>query len=83
MRRNRSKKRLCNLYRLKFVFISCNGFHKLIILSAMHKVCGLDDKILYAVCNCSVKSLLYVVNLFSVTSLDVVDDDLSCECSSY
>ena len=44
---------------------------------------GLDNKVLYTIGNCSVKSLLYVIDLNAVTSLDVVDDDLSCECSSY
>ena len=48
----------------------------------MHQVCRLDYQVLYSVVCGSLKGLLNVVDLLAVTRVDVVDDDLSCECSS-
>ena len=48
----------------------------------MHQVSGLDDQILDAVGNGTVHGLLHVVDLLAVTSLDMVDDDLSGECTA-
>ena len=43
----------------------------------------LDYKVLNAVGNCALKSLIHVVDHFAVSCLDMVDDDLSCESTSY
>ena len=48
----------------------------------MHQVCGLNDEVLHAVLDCTLKSLLNIVDLLAVTGLNMVDDDLGCESSS-
>ena len=80
---NLTKHWLCNCYRLKFIFISVNSFCHLIILSAMHQMCRLNNKILNALLYCTVKSLLHVVDILTISCLNMVDDDLCCKCSSY
>ena len=49
----------------------------------MHKVCRLNHKLFYTVCYCSLKSLLNVVDLLTISCIDVIYDDLCCESSSY
>ena len=80
---NFSKKWFSHLNCLKGISVLVNGFYKLIILCTMHKMCRLDHKIFYAICNCSFKGLIHVINSFAISCLDVVDNDLSCKCSSY
>ena len=46
-------------------------------------MCRLNNKIFYAIINCTVKCLLHIVNHFIISCLYMVDDDLSCKCTSY
>ena len=49
----------------------------------MHQVGGLDDQVLHTVCHSAVHGLLHVVDLFAVTSLHMVDDDLCGEGAAH
>ena len=49
----------------------------------MHKMCRLNDKLLNAVINCTLKSLIDIVDLLTISGKNVIDDDLCCECSAY
>ena len=49
----------------------------------MHQVRGLYDKILNAIGNGALQSLIHVVDLLAVSCLNVVNNDLSRESSSY
>ena len=64
-------------------FVFLYSITQFVVLSAVHQVSRLYNQILNFVGNCTVERLLHVVNLLAVTSLYVVDDDLSSECSSY
>ena len=68
---------------LKITCDSLNGIHELIILSAMHQVCGLNDKILDAVFLRAGQSLVDVVDDLTVTGLHMVDDDLGSKCPAH
>ena len=46
-------------------------------------MCRLYNQILNTICNGSVKCLIYVINLLSISCLYMIDDDLRCKCSSY
>ena len=69
--------------RFKLVAVGVDHFHHFVILSAVHQVGGLDDQILHAVFHSAVHGLLHVVDLFAVTSLHMVDDDLCGECAAH
>ena len=77
-----AQQRLSNLDGINLICELIHITHQLIILCAVHQVCRLDDQVLNAIVNCSLQSLLGIVDLLTVTCVDVVDDDLSCECSS-
>ena len=49
----------------------------------MHQMFRLDNEILYAVINSPCKSLVDIIYLLSVSCVYMVNDDLSCEGSSY
>ena len=49
----------------------------------MHQVCRLDNQILYAVCDRSLQCLIHIVNAFSVSCLNMIDNDLRGKGSSY
>ena len=65
------------------VHIGLKGLDQLVILCAVHQVCRLYDQCLNAVCYSALQSLLHVVDLFAVTRVDMVDDDLRGECTAY
>ena len=69
--------------RFKLVAVGVDHFHHFVVLSAVHQVGGLDDQILHAVFHTAVHGLLHVVDLFAVTSLHMVDDDLCGECAAH
>ena len=49
----------------------------------MHQMCRLNNKVFNSIVYCTLQCLLHVVNLLIITGLYVIDDDLSCKCSSY
>ncbi len=49
----------------------------------MHQMGRLYNQVLNAIVNGTLKSLIHVVDLLVITSLDMVDNDLSGECTSY
>ena len=69
--------------RFKLVAVGVDHFHHLVVLSTVHQVGGLDDQILHAVFHSAIHGLLHVVDLFAVTSLHMVDDDLCGECAAH
>ena len=54
-----------------------------VILNTVHEVSGLYDKVLYTVCYGSVKRLAYVVNFLAVALVNVINNDIGSEPSSY
>ena len=80
---NFSKKRLCDLYRIKLICIFINGFCQLIVFCSVHQVGWLYYQVLYSVFYCTVQCLLHVVDVFTISCFYMVDDDLCCERSSY
>ena len=80
---NFTKHWLCDCYRFEFVFVVVDYFYHLIVLSTMHQMCRLNNKVLNSVCYCTVKSLIHVVDCFIISCLYMVDDDLCCESTSY
>ena len=72
---NFAKHWLCDRYRLKFISVLVDCFYHLIVLSAMHQMSRLNNQVLNTVCNCTVKSLLHVVNVLIFSCLYMVDDD--------
>ena len=74
--------------RLSIVYSEFSGvlidlFLEFVILCTAHKVSGLYDHFFNACCYSLVHSLFYVIDSLAVSCPNVVDDDLSCECSSY
>ena len=49
----------------------------------MHQMCRLYNQILHTICDCTVKCLLHVIDLLTVSCLYVVDNNLCGEGSSY
>ena len=80
---NFTKHWFCDRNRFKFIFVFINCFCHFIVFSTMHQMCRLNNKIFYAIINCTVKCLLHIVNHFIISCLYMVDDDLSCKCTSY
>ena len=75
--------RLCDRYGFKFVLVCINGLYHLVILCTMHQMCRLYNQVLDTICDCTVKCLLHVIDLLTVSCLYVVDDNLCGEGSSY
>ena len=49
----------------------------------MHQMCWLYNEVLYAIVNRSLQCLIHIVDLLTITSLYMIDNDLCCKCSSY
>ena len=60
-----------------------NRFFQFIKLSTAHQRCRLYNQNLHFVLDGSFNCLLYVVDLFVISCLNVIDDDLCSESSSY
>ena len=71
-----------DLNRFKFILIRFYGFCQLIILSTIHQMGRLNHQILNTIFYRTVKRLLDVIDLFSVTSLHMIDNDLGGKGSS-
>ena len=69
-----------HLFELAFVFL--HGFLEFIKFRTAHQRGRLYDQNLYLVFDSSLNSLFYVIDLFVISSLNVVDDDLCSEASS-
>ena len=78
-----TKQWFCNLYRFKLIFIIFYRFHQFVIFCTMHQMSRLDNQILYTVGNRTFQCLLYIVNFFSVTCLNMINNYLCSKCSSY
>ena len=78
-----TEKRLCDDHGLEAGSVLVDGFGEFVVLGSVHQVGGLDDEILDAVGCRSFEGLVHVVDEFAVAGLDVVDDDLGGEGSSY
>ena len=78
-----TQQRFCYFYRFKFIFICIYGIHQFVILCTMHQMCRLNNQIFNAIIYGTFQSLIHVVDVLIITSLDVIDNDLCCECSSY
>ena len=63
----------------KLIPVLLNRLAHLVVLGAVHQVRRLDNQILDAVGNGTVKRLVHVVDLLAVAGLNVVDDDLRGE----
>ena len=79
VRANLAEHRLCDGDGFKLVAVSVDHFAHFVIFCAVHQVGRLDDEVLHAVCDRTLERLIHVVDLFAVTGLDVVDDDLRGE----
>ena len=77
------EERLAENYLFKGVGIACNSVNDLVILDTVHQVCGLDNKVFYAVVNSSFESLVDVIDVDTVTALNVVDDDVCCKTTAH
>ena len=64
---------------VELVPVLLNRLAHLVVLGAVHQVRRLDNQILDAVGNGTVKRLVHVVDLLAVAGLNVVDDDLRGE----
>ena len=69
-----------HLFELAFVFLY--GFLEFIKFRTAHQRGRLYDQNLHLVFDSSLNSLFYVIDLFVISSLNVVDDDLCSEASS-
>ena len=78
-----AQKRLSDADSLKIVLDCLNCCYEIIILCAVHQVCGLYEQVLDAILLCACQSLVDIVDGFAVARLDMVDDDLGCERSAH
>ncbi len=82
VRTDLAQKRLCDGDRLELAAISFDRFAHLVILCAVHQMRRLNNEILDAIGDRTLKRLIHVVDLLAVASLNVVDDDLRGEGSA-
>ena len=77
------KKRSAYLYAVELVSLRLYDFHKIVVLISAHNVCGLYDKLLYAVLFKALERFVNIVDLDTVTLFQLVDDDLAGECAAH
>ena len=77
------EKRLTDRYLLKGIGIISDLCFEIIVFKTVHKVCRLNNELLYFIGNCSVKCLLNVIYDFIIAAFNVVDDDICCEAAAY
>ena len=78
-----TQKRLSDFHGIKFICVFADGFCQLVILRTMHQMGRLNQQILHAVVHRSLECLIHVVDHLIITRLNVIDDDLRRECTSY
>ena len=80
---NFAKHWLCDCYRFEFIFVTINSFYHFIIFSTVHQMCRLNNQILNTVVYCTLKCLIHIVDIFLISCFYMINNDLSCKCSSY